>query len=121
MTQTEFTRYVRYLQKEPPEPTHLLLESIHALLGIGGESGELLDLIKKHWVYGSPLDRVHLIEELGDLFHYFTMFISGYGISLDEIRDANVRKLQVRYPNGYTQTDAKRRNPIAEREALEGE
>jgi len=40
---------------------------IHMVLGISGESGELLDAIKKHTIYHKPLDIGNVIEELGDI------------------------------------------------------
>ena len=39
-------------------------------LGIMGESGEVADILKKHWFHGHDLNRGHLKEELGDLLFY---------------------------------------------------
>jgi hypothetical protein len=43
---------------------------MHATFGISGEAGELLDAVKKHIIYGKPLDRENVVEELGDLEFY---------------------------------------------------
>lgn len=120
--QKEFAKFVLRLESSMDVPSKSqIIRSIHAALGIGGEAGEIQDIIKKHWVYGKPIDRVHLIEECGDLFHYFTMLLNVHGLTLDEIRDANIRKLKTRYPTGYTADCALNRNPSAERQALENQ
>ena len=72
---------------------------MHAAVGISGEAGELLDTIKKTWVYNKPLDRANVIEELGDLFFYTTWLMEFLGISKEEVLTANINKLAVRYPN----------------------
>lgn len=43
----------------------------HATVGMTGEAGELLDAIKKVWVYGRERDRKNEVEELGDFEFYF--------------------------------------------------
>ena len=80
--------------------------TLHAVLGISGEAGELTDLVKKSVVYHQPLDLQKLKEELGDLFHYTAMLLSSQGWSFEEVFDDNVTKLQTRYPNGFNCQDA---------------
>jgi hypothetical protein len=43
---------------------------MHAAVGIAGEVGELLDCLKKTWIYGKPLDYPNLREEIGDVMFY---------------------------------------------------
>ena len=43
---------------------------MHMAAGISGEAGEVLDIVKKAFAYGKPIDRAHLIEELGDAIFY---------------------------------------------------
>ena len=51
--------------------------TLHAVSGVAGECGELLDLTKKVWIYNKPLDRDKVIEECGDvLFYMFATLIS---------------------------------------------
>jgi NTP pyrophosphatase (non-canonical NTP hydrolase) len=66
MNITEYAPLARRTLKELPYHQHL----IHMGLGLAGEIGELLDAIKKHVVYGKPLDTVNLTEELGDDYWY---------------------------------------------------
>jgi NTP pyrophosphatase (non-canonical NTP hydrolase) len=75
---------------------------MHCAVGISGEAGELLDSVKKTWVYGKPLDRVNLVEELGDIEWYMEALRSLLGVTRDEVIAANVAKLEKRYPVKYT-------------------
>ena len=79
----------------------------HAAMGISGESGELLDAVKKHVVYGKPLDMVNVVEELGDLLFYVFAMMQEVGVTYDSVLDVNMQKLTKRYPNlTYTDKDA---------------
>lgn len=69
----------------------------HCAMGISGEAGELTDCIKKEIFYGKPLDRKNLIEELGDLRFYIQATQNVYGISEQEVLQANAYKLSERY------------------------
>lgn len=82
---------------------------MHAAAGIAGEAGELLDAIKKVWVYGKPIDRDNVIEELGDIEWYMQALRSLLGITREETIEANLAKLARRYPNGYTDRAAQER------------
>lgn len=75
------------------EQAHLL----HMAIGISGESGELLDAIKKHTIYQKDLDLTHVIEELGDLEFYMEGLRQGLGITRELVLAANIEKLTKRY------------------------
>ena len=96
----EFVKFVKSLENNDLDLSNTRV--IHAILGIAGESGELVDLVKKSVVYHQPLKTNELREELGDLLHYIAMLISANGWTFEEVMDANVMKLQKRYPNGYS-------------------
>lgn len=68
-------------------------DMIHSILGISGECGEILDAIKKHVIYGKPLDRENLVEELGDMEFYMEHLRKLNGITREETIAANVAKL----------------------------
>lgn len=40
---------------------------INDVMGLCGEAGEAIDLVKKHLAQGHELDKEHLIDELGDI------------------------------------------------------
>lgn len=71
------------------------------LLGLAGETGEILDYMKKVMYHKHGYNRLHLVEELGDLYWYFTMTRVLLGITLDEVQDRNIEKLLSRYPEGF--------------------
>ena len=71
---------------------------MHAAIGISGEAGELLDAVKKTWVYGKPLDLANVKEEIGDILFYVTAMLNILELNETEIIDENVRKLEARYP-----------------------
>lgn len=70
-------------------------------LGLAGESGELIDLIKKWIFHGKPLDTDHAKKELGDVCWYIAMIAHSFGWNLDEILKMNIDKLKARYPEGF--------------------
>ena len=72
----------------------------HAL-GLAGECGEVVELIKKHLYHGRPLDPDRLAEEIGDLLWYVAAVATSAGLCLDGIAITNISKLQARYPDGF--------------------
>ena len=78
---------------------HMLLT---AALGLAGEGGEVVDLVKKVVYHGLPLEeaRPRFIKELGDVEWYRSLLKAVLDLSDSEILSANVTKLQARYPSG---------------------
>ena len=77
------------------------LNLIHAALGLTGEAGEFADAVKRALVYGRPLDKLNLKEEVGDLLWYCALAAESLGYSLNDIASDNIAKLQVRYPEKF--------------------
>lgn len=73
-----------------------------AALGLAGESGEVVDLVKKYLFHGKPLDRDKLILELGDVRWYLESFAIHLGVSVEDIERANIAKLRARFPAGFS-------------------
>ena len=73
------------------------LDLLHGAVGISGEAGELLDAVKKHWIYNKPLDVTNVIEELGDIRFYVQAVMNVLGISEQQVVQENANKLCVRY------------------------
>jgi len=78
---------------------------INGVMGLCGESGEAIDIVKKHLAQGHELDREALIKELGDIAWYLAETAYALDISLEEVLARNIEKLRLRYPEGF---DAKR-------------
>lgn len=76
-----------------PEKADLL----HMAIGVSGESGELLDAIKKYIIYVKPLDRENVIEELSDIEFYMERIRQIINVSRDEVIQHNIQKLSKRY------------------------
>ena len=74
---------------------------LNALMGLCGESGEAIDLLKKHRFQGHPLDREKMVKELGDIAWYLAEAATGLGINLSEVLQGNLDKLHARYPQGF--------------------
>ncbi|MBR3764804.1 MAG: nucleoside triphosphate pyrophosphohydrolase family protein [Clostridia bacterium] len=74
---------------------------LNALMGLCGESGEAIDLMKKHRFQGHPLDREKMIKELGDVAWYLAEAATGLGVDLSDILQRNLDKLHARYPMGF--------------------
>lgn len=75
---------------------------INAVMGLCGESGECIDLMKKHMFQGHPLDREKLMKELGDVAWYLAEAATALEIPLEEILQGNLDKLHKRYPAGFS-------------------
>lgn len=75
---------------------------LNAVLGMAGESGELVDLIKKEMFQGHPYDREHFIKEVGDVLFYAALAAEALDTTLEEIAIINNRKLWERYPDGFS-------------------
>lgn len=88
-----YDQFVMQLFKADTAPAMLN----HAVMGVAGEAGELIDAIKKHTIYGKPLDRENIIEELGDLRFYIQAMQNVLGITESEVLQANADKLSKRY------------------------
>lgn len=108
MTQITHPQLVTQLSKSGAdivaEMTSSKAHAIHMAVGISGESGELLDAIKKAVIYNKPLDRENVVEELGDLEFYMEGLRQGLGITRQETLEANISKLSKRY-HSLTYTD----------------
>ena len=83
------------------------LDVLHWSLGLAGEVGELVDTVKKHIFYGQDFDMVNAQEELGDILFYVTAMCESLGLDLEYVMENNKAKLIQRYPQGYSDYDAK--------------
>ena len=74
---------------------------INSVMGLCGESGEAIDIVKKWFAHGHALDREHLKKELGDIAWYLAEAATAMDLSLEDILRANIEKLKKRYPEGF--------------------
>ena len=79
------------------------IDASHAALGIAGESGEVVDILKKVLHTGKVYDegtKTQLKSEIGDLLFYIYALCDVCNFSLVHIMAMNRDKLELRYPNG---------------------
>ena len=105
----ELNEYQRLANHTDQQPDAGLAEAVSKnllvpLLGLAGEVGELLGEHKK-WLRDG--DSYHLFpdrvkEELGDLLWYLTNVATKHGLSLEDIANHNINKINRRWhPTGY--------------------
>lgn len=91
------------------KPIDQMGRAVHAVMGVSGEAGELIDALKKAWIYGKDLDHQNLIEECGDCMFYLAALLDQFGYTMSDAAEANYIKLSKRYPQGYTDRAAQDR------------
>ena len=74
---------------------------INGVMGLCGESGEAIDIVKKHLAQGHELDKEHLIKELGDIAWYLAETAFALDVELEDVLALNIEKLKKRYPDGF--------------------
>lgn len=73
----------------------------NAVYGLNGESGEVIDVLKKHEFQGHTLSQEKMIDELGDVAWYLALACTALGVTLADVLEHNVAKLRIRYPQGF--------------------
>lgn len=74
---------------------------INSVMGLCGESGEAIDIVKKWLAQGHALDKERLAKELGDVAWYLAEAATALDIPLEDIFQGNLDKLKKRYPEGF--------------------
>ncbi len=118
MTNQEYIENVMRTESANFCPNNISSRTQHAIIGLVTEAGEAMDAVKKSLFYNQPFDRTNLKEELGDALWYIAVACQTNGWTMEEVMEANIRKLRVRYPEKFTEQDAEHRNLDEERGAL---
>ena len=79
---------------------------INGAMGLCGESGEVIDLVKKWFAHGHELNRERILEELGDVAWYIAEIATVLGVTLEDVLTRNIEKLKARYPDGFKYADS---------------
>lgn len=74
---------------------------LNGLMGLNGEAGECIDILKKTMFQGHDLDTEHIALELGDVAFYIAVSADAIGYKLSDILLKNIEKRRLRYPNGF--------------------
>lgn len=83
---------------------------INGVMGLCGESGEAIDIVKKWLAQGHELDKEHLAKELGDIAWYLAETATALDLSLEDILQGNIEKLKKRYPEGFSSEKSLKRD-----------
>ena len=74
---------------------------INGVMGLCGESGEAIDIVKKWLAQGHEQDKQKLAKELGDIAWYLAETATALDLDLEDVFAANIEKLKKRYPEGF--------------------
>lgn len=74
---------------------------LNGLMGLNGEAGECIDILKKAMFQGHDLDTEHIALELGDVAFYIAVSADAIGYKFSDILQKNIEKRRLRYPNGF--------------------
>ena len=99
----KFNVYQKEVERTAPskgDPSRI----INCIFGLVGETGEVVDYLKKVGFQGHELDTEKVKEELGDVLWYLTALASTFDLSL-----ADIAELVLRYPRGFDPERSKRR------------
>lgn len=83
-------------------------------------AARIADHIKASTIYKKPLETSEVERELGAIVRNIEIIAAAWDISLGEIMEANIAKLQARYGAKFDAARALLRNAMAEREAING-
>ena len=79
---------------------------VNGVMGLCGEAGEAIDLVKKWLAQGHELNEEKLIKEIGDVAWYIAEIATALGVTLEEVLEKNIAKLKARYPDGFKYEDS---------------
>ena len=114
----DYTRFVDEVTSDASKDAQALSDSLDvidnfgvspervltAAIGISAEGGEFAEIVKKCIFQGKPMDddaQYHMKRELGDIVWYVVQACIALGISLEDVIDTNIQKLEARYPEGF--------------------
>ena len=71
-------------------------------MGLGGEAGEVLEILKKGILHQHDYSAGDLANEIGDCLWYLAGLCTIYGLDIGRIMESNIAKLEQRYPDGWS-------------------
>ena len=96
-----FNEYQKLAQRTSSKKISAIDKVLNGLMGLNGEAGECIDILKKYFFQGHDLDADKLIDELGDVLWYIAETCTGIGVTMEEVAKRNIEKLRKRYPDGF--------------------
>lgn len=104
MNFNEYQRKTRLTDKGVGQRHGLEPPWLYYALGIAGETGELVEKVKKHFrdYYGCMNDQQKkaIIKEMGDILWYIARLADSWQIKFDDVAKENIEKLLSRKERG---------------------
>lgn len=118
ITSTEYINFVQQTTSAASSDVNVLIDRIRELegdgvklthlltfcLGMIGELGESVDLIKKTILQGKEMTpdlKARILSEGQDLLWYLAQFCIAMDVSFEDLMQGNYEKLSARYPEGH--------------------
>ena len=115
----EIKEYQQKAERTLARTKDSLTDDLHMILGIFTEGAEIADAYKKYVAYNKKLDLINIKEEIGDILFYIANLCNLHGWDLRDIMDTNIKKLEARFPDKFSQEKALNRDLDTERKILE--
>ena len=80
---------------------------IWCALGLGGEAGEVME--GASMVQYGKISTQEMVKEAGDVSWYLAAICTLLGVSMSDVMQSNITKLEKRYKNGYSSEESKAR------------
>ena len=71
-------------------------------LGVAGEAGELVGLIKHHVFHRQRLNKMEVAKEVGDVLWYLSALCQSLDINIADCAELNIAKLQHRHEGSFS-------------------
>ena len=102
MNQSSLDERMKEIDSSSPIESARLLT---AALGLGSETGEFVEIVKKMFLQGKPANEdniYHMKRELGDIMWYWVTACMSLGLDPVEVISENQKKLEARYGEEFT-------------------
>lgn len=106
---------------DPKKYNSAINRLLNGVMGLNGEAGEVIDLVKKALFQGHELKKEDMIQELGDVLWYIALCCETIDVSMEEVANANIVKLVKRYPDGFSNKDSIERKDTEAVDDTDGE
>ncbi len=100
MTANEYQQKVGELAMYPGKSSISLEQLFYPVLGLAGEVGEVTEHIKKYYRGDGKIDLDKIKLELGDVLWYLAELSRRLNISLQDIMESNIAKIEHRRIHG---------------------
>lgn len=105
----DFNEYQVEAAKTIPEGMEKDSMLINACMGLAGETGEVIDPVKKWAFQKHDLDLNEVKDELSDVLWYMAELCTACGFNLEDVAVHNITKLRKRYGEKFDSEKSRNR------------